>query len=63
MFRFYAGQPDPSDRSRFTIDYDVDGKRGTIRGQLKNDGTVELKPTTGLTVGSRWNPSAPPRGQ
>jgi hypothetical protein len=57
MFRFYAGQPDPSDPSRFTIDYDVDGQRGTIRGQLKNDGTVELKPTTGMTIGRRWYPN------
>jgi hypothetical protein len=59
MFRFYAGQPDPSDPSRFTIDYDVDGRRGTIHGQLKNDGRVELTPSTGTTAGSRWYPNPP----
>jgi hypothetical protein len=32
--RILAGQPDPADASRFTIDYDVDGKPGTVRGQL-----------------------------
>jgi hypothetical protein len=56
VFRFYAGQPDPSDPSRFTIDYDVDGQRGAIRGQLKNDGTLELKPSTGHSVGRQWYP-------
>jgi hypothetical protein len=59
MFRFFAGQPDPADPSRFTADYDVDGRRGTIRGQLKNDGTVELRPSTGTLVGSRWYPASP----
>jgi hypothetical protein len=66
MFRFYAGQPDPSDASRFTIDYDVDGRRGTIRGQLRNDGRVEFKPSIGTVAGSRWYltpPSSRPAAQ
>lgn len=66
LFRFYAGRPDPADASRFTIDYDMDGKPGTIHGRLKDDGSLELKPTTGVTAGTRWYPQAPatqPAGQ
>jgi hypothetical protein len=59
LFRFYAGKPDPADASRFTIDYDIDGKPGTIHGQLRDDGSLELKPTTGVTAGLRWYTQAP----
>jgi hypothetical protein len=56
LFRFYAGQPDRADPSRFTFDYEVDGQRGTVRGRLLADGTVELLPNTGTTVGGQWFP-------
>lgn len=65
-YRFYAGRPDPADPSRFTIDYDVNGTPGTIRGRLNSDETFELLPTTGKVVGGRWYPAAPstqPAGQ
>jgi hypothetical protein len=58
-FRFYAGQPDPADPSHFTIDYDLNGKRGTIHGRLKENGRLELTPAAGLLVGARWYPDAP----
>jgi len=35
--RFYAGQLDPADPSRFTIRYAVDGKEGLMRGRMKGD--------------------------
>jgi hypothetical protein len=54
-FRFYAGQPDPSDPTHFTVGYDVDGAPGTIHGRLAPDGTIKLEPTTGRVVGSQWN--------
>jgi hypothetical protein len=34
--RFFAGQPDPTDESHFTIDYELDGDRGTIDGWLRD---------------------------
>jgi hypothetical protein len=36
--RFYAGQLDPSDESRFSIRYTLDGKDGTIVGRLSERG-------------------------
>jgi hypothetical protein len=36
--RFFAGQADPSDASRFTIRYERDGKPGTIGGRLSDSG-------------------------
>jgi hypothetical protein len=56
QFRFYAGQLDPADPSRFTIDYEVDGTRGKIHGRLRDDGTVELKPEGGTVTGEHWTP-------
>lgn len=56
QFRFYAGQPDSADPSHFTIDYDLDGKRGTIDGRLKDDGTVSLEPREGMRTGQLWYP-------
>ena len=32
------------------------GQRGTVRGRLLGDGTVELVPTTDKTIGGRWFP-------
>jgi hypothetical protein len=37
---FYGGQPDPT---RFTIDYDVDGRRGTLDGRLGEDGAIAVR--------------------
>lgn len=54
--RVFAGQPDPADAAHFTIAYDVDGQPGVIHGRLKDDDTVELRPTTGTVVGDRWYP-------
>jgi hypothetical protein len=34
--RFFAGQPDPDDESHFTIDYEIDGTRGTLDGWLSD---------------------------
>jgi hypothetical protein len=36
--RFYAGQVDPADASRFSIRYTLDGKDGTIEGRLSERG-------------------------
>jgi hypothetical protein len=62
--RFYDGQPDPADQSAFTIDYDVNGRRGTIDGKLANDGTVMLTPRTGrfVVLGGNgwWSPTGAP---
>ena len=44
--RFYAGQPDAADASNFTIDYELDGRPGTIDGWLRNDG-LQLRPREG----------------
>jgi len=42
--RFYAGQCDAQDRSHFTIEYDYDGKAGTLHGWLLDGGvSVRLK--------------------
>jgi hypothetical protein len=40
--RLYAGQPDPSDPSHFTIGYDINGEAGTIDGWLENHDTVRF---------------------
>lgn len=57
LFRFYAGQPDPADSSRFTIDYTYDGKPGTIDGEVTNTGDIVLKPRTGVIgYGNSWKP-------
>ena len=33
--RVFAGKPDPADPSRFTFDFEVDGRRGTFEGRYK----------------------------
>ena len=40
--RVLAGQRDPSDRSRFTICYELNGVPATVTGRLNDDGTVSL---------------------
>ena len=41
--RLFAGQPDPTDDSHFTIKYEIDDKPGTIDGWLQADDTVKLQ--------------------
>jgi hypothetical protein len=43
--QFYFGQPDPSDASHFTIDFDVKehARHGTIDAWLNDDETVTFK--------------------
>jgi hypothetical protein len=38
--RFFAGRVDPADASRLLIDYELDGERDSISGQLGDDGSV-----------------------
>jgi len=40
--RFYAGQPDPADASRFTIRYECDGVTHRVDGFLNADDTVTM---------------------
>jgi hypothetical protein len=40
--RFYAGQLDAADPSHFTIDYEIDGQRGTIDGRLSDDSSTDI---------------------
>jgi hypothetical protein len=40
-FRFFEGALDPCDSSRLNIDYEIDGRRGTIEGRLFRSGTVD----------------------
>ncbi len=42
--RIFAGQPDPADDSKFTIDYEMWGQRDTLDGQVADDGRVALTP-------------------
>lgn len=50
--RIFAGQPDPKDSSRFSVIYEIDGKRGTIEGRLNDADQVILRILDG--------PAAPP---
>ena len=42
--RIYAGQPDPSDASHFTFDYEAYGVRDTVDGWLEVSGYLTLRP-------------------
>ena len=55
--RIFARRPDPSDPSRFTVAYDIEGTPGVLKGRLKDDDTIELRPSTGRVVGDRWYPT------
>ena len=61
-FRLFAGQPDPADASRFTIDYEVAGGRGTIEGRLTPDDRVTARiisgPLAGQAAQRRFDPPA-----
>jgi hypothetical protein len=64
IVRLYCGQPDPNDASHFTIDYDLNGTRGTIDGKLTSGGTITLTPRSGRVVllgsTSFWSPGGAP---
>lgn len=64
VLRVFAGQPDPTDASHFTIPYRVDGRDGVIDGWLKDDG-LHLRPREGQwsysDSGDGWRlPTGPP---
>jgi hypothetical protein len=44
--RMYAGQADPADASRFTVEYELAGKRGVLEGRVKDI----INPTSNLRV-------------
>ena len=46
ILRFFPGQPDPADRSHFTIAYQLDGTDGVIDGWVKDEGVI-LRPRSG----------------
>jgi len=48
--RIYEGQPDPGDATHFTIDYDLNGQRGTIDGNLDDHEWVTFTPRSGKYV-------------
>src|SRR4051794_24698578 len=43
--RVLAGQRDPTDPSRFTIRFELDGWPGEVAGHLNDDGTVSFEAT------------------
>lgn len=45
--RFYAGQPDPNNRSHFTIPYEIDDRPGIIDGELNSQSQIILKVRSG----------------
>jgi hypothetical protein len=63
-FRLFAGQPDPSDPSHFTFDYECDGHRGVIDAWLRDDDKIDLKPRDGTlhfaSIWWLWKPPVPP---
>ncbi len=47
IVRVYAGQPDPTDASHFTIGNTVDGRPGLVDGWLTDNDTLKLKVRSG----------------
>jgi len=45
--RFYAGQPDPKDATRFTIAFEAANSGGMIEGNVLDDGTIWLRISDG----------------
>ena len=43
----YAPQPDPNDRSRLTIEYQINGRKGMLDGWLKDNDGVQFWPRDG----------------
>jgi hypothetical protein len=67
LMRFFMGQPDPGDSSRFTLRYELNGQTGIIDGQLHDDQSITLQPRLGRIVRSDqlgrskvWDPLAEP---
>jgi len=52
----YSGQPDPSDQSRFTIEYEVNGVHGFLDAQLRPPGLVFVAPRGGSPSEREWYP-------
>jgi hypothetical protein len=40
--RIYAGQPDPTDESHFTISYEINHQKDILDGYLKDDSSIEF---------------------
>ena len=66
-----AGQPDPADRSHFTIAYCVDDQPGALDGWLMDDGSIRMRARNGpaeilavspkpLSLMGKWG-GTPPR--
>jgi WD40 repeat protein len=53
LLTVYAGQPDPNDPTRFTIDYNFAGKPGVITGVVNRQGGVEFSASSGWVVPTR----------
>lgn len=45
--RFFAGQKDPADPLRFTINYDINGSAGVLEGFIHPDGHPSLRVSSG----------------
>jgi hypothetical protein len=43
QLRIFAGQPDPHDSSRFTIPYELNGRRGAVEGSFTLTGKLTFK--------------------
>ncbi len=48
--RFFAGQYDPKDKSRFTIGYEVDGERGELKWRLVDLAEGDMPARLGRTI-------------
>jgi hypothetical protein len=61
--RFFAGQPDPTDASHFTVDYQRSNSRATLDGYLNDDDSITLKIHQGSLTDARppvvWDPDGP----
>ena len=52
---FYSGHSDPSDPSKFTIEYWTGGQQDFIDGQLLNNGRVTLTPRRAIVADRTWD--------
>jgi hypothetical protein len=61
---FFGGTVDPKDPSKFSFDYQRNGIRSTIDGQLGDDDTITLTPRRGILTHDRdpflWEPDTTP---
>jgi hypothetical protein len=53
--RFFAGQPDPSDPSHFTVEYEIFGLKDTIDGWLTDDDFLRIVPRGGKVDKGTWH--------